>query len=388
VDSYCGMGDLCSGGNFIFRFLGKSFWIPNYSVKVIINLPLTFYSNINREKKGHQMEKAEKKFEIEKLRNVIVEYKIPMAFDLQNCIKEGDEGKPFLVVIDNIPAQIHIERIYEFRYKSESFHVAPFSKIEEDRGGMLSHSKVQIWFDSQIFDSGKIDIDAIRIIPDQFIDISIGYINKFINIYKNITTEYWLRPIIKKDIFNVQYVLVDSNDNMEIVSILIPKHHTVQFNGGEEFKLDKKKEDYFRDCLQSKSYNFRQELILNMLDNFNLGYYNVALLQSVTIFENFMYSNLKIKLSKTKLDKIKKKEDCGCMVGISEVCQTGLKEHFEVDFGNTEEFEKLKNDALKYRNLIVHGELLESIDKETCIKGLKAVENAIEYLFENIFYES
>lgn len=292
------------------------------------------------------MENAENKFEIEKLRNVIVEYKIPMSFDLQNCIKEGDEGKPFLVVIDNIPARISIERIYEFRYKNEGFHVAPFSKIEEDRGGMLSHSKVQIWFDSQTFDSGKIDKDVIRIIPDQFIDLSIGYINEFIKKYKNITNEYWLRPIIKKDIFNVQYVLIDTNDNKEIVSILISSHHIVQFNGGEEFKLDEEIEDYFRGCLQSKSYNFQKELRLNMLDNFNLGYYNVALLQSVTIFENFIYSNLKTKLSKKKLNKIKKKEDCGCMVGISEVCQRGLKEYFDVDFGNTEEFENLKNNAL------------------------------------------
>ena len=242
------------------------------------------------------MENAENKFEIDKLRNVIVEYKIPMAFDLQNCIKEGDEGKPFLVVIDNIPAKISIERIYELRYKNEGFQVAAFSKMEEDRGGMLSHSKVQIWFDSQTFDSGKIDKDVIQIIPDQFIDLSIEYINKFIKIYKNITNEYWLRPIIKKDIFNIQYVLVDTNASKGIVSILIPSHHTVQFNGGEEFKLDKEMEDYYRDCLQSNSYSFQKELQLNMEDNFNLGYYNVALLQSVTFFENFIYSSLKIKL--------------------------------------------------------------------------------------------
>ena len=39
-----------------------------------------------------QMENAENKFEIEKLRNIIVEYKIPMSFDLHNCIKAGDEA--------------------------------------------------------------------------------------------------------------------------------------------------------------------------------------------------------------------------------------------------------------------------------------------------------
>jgi len=122
------------------------------------------------------MENAENKFEIEKLRNVIVEYKIPKSFDLQNCIKEGDEGKPFLVVIDNIPARISIERIYEFRYKNEGFHVPPFSKMEEDRGGMLSHSKVQIWFDSQTFDSGKIDKDVIRIIEIVLMSLIFNFI--------------------------------------------------------------------------------------------------------------------------------------------------------------------------------------------------------------------
>ncbi|MDL1976348.1 MAG: hypothetical protein LWX55_16575 [Deltaproteobacteria bacterium] len=334
------------------------------------------------------MEKAENKFEIEKLRNVIVEYKIPMAFDLQNCIKEGDEGKPFLVVVDNVPARIRIERIYESRYKNEGFQVAPFSKIEEDRGGMLSHSKVQIWFDSQTFNSDRIDKDIIEILPDQFLYLSIEYINKFIKTYKNITNEYWLRSIIKKDIFNVQYVLIDTNNNKGIISILIPSHHTVQFNGGNEFKLNEENEEIFRASLQSNYYNFRQELNLNMLDNFSLGYYDVALLQSVIIFENFIYSNLKTKLSNTKLDKIKKKEDCGCMVGISEICQRGLKEYFDVDFGSTEEFENLKDNALKYRNLIVHGELSENIDKETCEKGLEAVKITIDYLVEKIFHET
>jgi len=149
-------------------------------------------------------------------------------------------------------------------------------------------------------------------------------------------------------------------------------------------------EDNFRSCLQSKYYDLQKELELNIRDNFNLGYYNIALLQSVTSFEYFINSNLKTKLrlSNTKLNQIKKKEDCGCMVGISEICQRGLKKHFDVDFGNTEEFENLKNDALSHRNKIVHGELLESIDKETCKKGLKAVETAKEYLIETIFYES
>jgi len=300
-------------------------------------------------------------------------------------MKPSDKGKPFLVVIDDIPAKIHIERIYEYRYRDEGFQLAPFSKIEEDRGGMLSHSNVQVWFDSQTFDSGKIDKSVMRLLPEQFIDLSILYRNKFIKSYKLVTNEYWLRPLILSDIFNVHYVLVDTDGNKEFVEEIMTSPHPVKFNGGKEFQLPAESEDLLRKILLSDSYDFGKEFLLNLSDNLSLGYYNITLVQAVTFFEYFVYSSLKQKLSKTKLDKIKKKEDCGCMVGISEVCERGILEHFDVDFGSTDEFDALKNNALKYRNLIVHGELLESIDKEKCEKAIESVRNAQAYLIQNVF---
>lgn len=324
-------------------------------------------------------------FNIDKIRNVILQFKIPMAFDVLNCIKKEDKGKSFLVAIDNIPARISIKRIYEFRYRDEGFKVAPFSKIGEDRGGMLSHSLVQVWFDRQTIDSGKIDKSLIRILPNQFIDLSIDYLNKFIKTYKHITNEYWLRPLIHKDIFNISYLLRDTANNTEHINLLIPSHQTVQFNGGKEFKLEDKTEEYFRSLLTSDAYSFEKEYLLNLTDNFSLGYFNIALVQAVTLFESFIYTHLKQCLSNTKLDKIKKKDECGCMAGISEVCERGLVEHFKLDFGSTEEYTNLKESALKYRNLIVHGELLQSIDKPTCEKALNTVKAAQVYLHEHLF---
>ena len=320
------------------------------------------------------------KFNINKLGNIILQFKIPMAFDLLDCLKKEDDGKPFIVVINNIPAKIYIERIYEFRYRNEGFQVTPCSKIREDRGGMLSHSKVQVWFDRQTFDSGEYNKETFRIMPDQFLDLSIEYLNKFIKSYRNITNEYWLRPVINEDVFNINSILIDTDNNQEVVHSL-SSHHILELNGGKPFKLDEKVETYFRNSLQSDHYDFRKELLLNIQDNFSLGYYNIALLQSVTALENFVYSHLKDKLSPTKLDKIKKKEECGCMVGISGVCERGLKKYFGIDFGNTEEFKNLKEKALKYRNPIVHGELVEKYlfswdkipgnDDERIIKFLK-----------------
>ena len=327
-------------------------------------------------------------FNVDKLRNVILQFKIPMAFDVLNCMKPGDNGKPFLVIIDDTPARLHFERIYEYRYKDEGFQLAPFSKIEEDRAGMLSHTNVQVWFDSQTFDSGRIDKSVIRILPEQFIDLSIKYLNKFIQIYKLVTSEYWLRPLIRRDIFNVHYVLVDTDDNKELVEQLITAPHQVRFNGGKEFQLPEETETLLRNMLLSDIYDFGKEFLLNLSDNLSLGYYNISLVQAVTFFEYFVYSSLKQKLSRTKLNKIKKKEPCGCMVGISEVCERGIREYFNIDFGSTSEFKALKNNALKYRNLIVHGELLESIDKKKCEKAIESVRNAQAYLIQNVFNKS
>jgi hypothetical protein len=161
----------------------------------------------------------------------------------------------------------------------------------------------------------------------------------------------------------------------------------VEFNGGKEFVLPNQDEDLLRNILVSDVYDFGKEFLLNLNDNLSLGYYNITLIQAVTWFEYFVYSHLKQRLSKTKLDKLKKK-DCGCMVGISEVCERGFLEYFDVDFGNTDEFRCLKENALKYRNLIVHGELIERISKEACQKALESVHDAQEYLINNVFSEA
>jgi hypothetical protein len=166
-------------------------------------------------------------FNIDRLRNIILQFRIPMAFDVRNCMKKDDQGTPFMVVLNNTPAKVHIERIYEFRYRDDGIQLAPFSKIEEDRGGTLSHSRVQVWFDSQTFDSDSFDKSIIRLGPDQFIDLSIDYLNKFIKTYKLVTNEYWLRPIIRKDIFNIQYILVDTDNNKEVCHELIPSVMTI-----------------------------------------------------------------------------------------------------------------------------------------------------------------
>jgi hypothetical protein len=324
------------------------------------------------------------KFDLANLKNIILQFRIPLAFDVLNSFKKEDAGNPYFVEINNIPAKIHFERIYDFKYKNE-FQIASYSKMQEDRNSLLSYMNAQVWFDKQAFDSEFIKRELILDAGPQFLDLAIQYLNKFINVYKAVTGEYWLRPIVRNDIFSYQYFLVDWAENHVHINHLIPKHHCVQFNGGEEFKLTDSQEHLLRSHLVANEYDIRSELWLDMQNNFSLGYYNIALLQSITAFENLVYSQLKKTLSKTKLDKIKKKADCGCMAGITEVCTQGIKQYYGVNFSNTQEFLDLKNKALKYRNLIVHGEILEQIDQNICESGIEAVIAAENYLISNVF---
>ena len=323
------------------------------------------------------------KFQLEKLRNVIVQYKLPVAFDILDSIENQNNGEPYLIQIDDIPALIKTKRIYDFRWK-EDFQLAEYSKMEEDRSGILSYSVIQIWFDEQMINSGKIDKDKIRLFTEQFVGLSIEYLNKFINIYRGVTNQFWIRNVVRKDIMNYQYYLLDSDDNTESIFQLATKDG-IYFNGGKEFQIEEEKDQRLRHYLLEHHYSFKDDMVAFMLDNFHLGRYNLALIQGATLFENFIYSELKKHLSNTKLDKIKKKEDCGCLVGISEICKRGIKEYFDFDFGNTQEWKDIQLYMLRPRNKIVHGDILKNIEKDDCEKGLIAVKKGEKLLKEMAF---
>jgi len=327
------------------------------------------------------------KFNKKTLKNIIIQFNIPFGIDVLNSIKEGDVGKPYMVVIDKTPVMLRFERIYDFKYKSDGIDMAAFSKIDEDRSGILSYMKIQIHFDTQIFKKVNIDREKILMYSEVFFEVGIEYVNKFLKSYKQNTDQFWIRNVTKKDIFGYIYHLVDSDKNSATTTSSIPKGNPITFNGGKEFKLEDKKDEVLRKLLKTDYNDLREELIYDMQDSFSLGKYNTALLQSVMRFENFVYSNLKLNnISNRKIDNFKRKE-CGCLIGISEVCTKVFKEIFEIDFGETVEFENLKKYALKNRNKIIHGEIIHDIGKEASYNAIKSVGDAEMYLVENVFTE-
>lgn len=328
-------------------------------------------------------------FNIDNLKNVVVQMKIPMAFDVLDSFTNEDEGKPYFVVVDNIPAKIHFKRIYDFRYKNdigEKFFKdrRDFYKIKEDRNTLLSYMEVQVWFDNKMFNSEKIDKSKITLFPDQFIEASLPFLNKFINTYVSITGQFWLRRLIKRDIMSYQYLLINSDNYTQQIMSPFDGEHIVEFNS-KPFKLDNSLDTQLRNHLENGEYSWINDMVSIANNNYKLGMYNIALTQLAILFENYVYTNLNKKLSNTKLKKIKKKEECGCLVGISEICTRGIKEYFSYDFGATKEWDNIKNHLLKYRNKIVHGEQIEEISEAIYLDALKAQQQGIKKLSENVF---
>jgi hypothetical protein len=319
------------------------------------------------------------------VQNYIMFFNLPFAFDVENSAAQEHKGSPYLLTIDNIPALLRFERVYDFRYKDANF-LSPFSKTDQDRSGLLSYTRVQVWYDRQTFQKHNLDTAQLHNQTEFFIDLCIKYINKFINSYKIASEQFWLRHLVRKDIFNLGAILFYNDKTQEnLVSVLVPSHQVVQFNGGKDFALSQEQDELLRQILTSSDYDFHSDMEFHMLDNYHLGYYNIALIQSVILFENFIHTFVRKKLSKTKYDKIKKKVDCGCIVGISEVCERGFKEYFDFDFGTTVEFQAVKENALLFRNKIVHGEIMEDIGEEKCFKAIDAVVKAQKLLYERVF---
>ena len=314
-------------------------------------------------------------FDANNLRNVVLEFKIPFALDLEDSFDKEDLGKGYKIDIDDVPVMIRTKRNYNENSSLNGAKIAPYSKIEKDRFGILSTTTVQVWFYQQSFNSPRIEKDMIRLMPLQFLPLALEYLNKLIRVYKQVKFESWIPQLTEREILALNCILIDNNREEERVTVTI--NQPVTFNGGKNFSHTPIEDKLLRNSLVKNDINLQLELVLAADNNFDRMEYNLALIQCAIRFENYVYTYLNGKLSNTKLNNIKKKEPCGCLSGIYEVCTKGILSCFGFDFGNTDEFKAFHEKVLKIRNDLVHGERLDSITKEQCSEAIKATSNAL-----------
>jgi|GEM_PF-1919982 len=322
----------------------------------------------------------------DELNYIIIDFCIPYAFKVVDSEINIINQKSHQVIVNGISAIINIEKVFDYRYKEEQgIKIKARRQVKGDRHGTNAYSKVQVWFDENTFSqeffdrkfllfSGNLDTLAKR---------AVDYVNKFIREYRELSREFWMRPINLRELSACRVIAL-SKDGRTTSAKTTLEEVDIKFLEKPQI-LTHEETERLRNMLLCEDYDFRSEIFLDALDFQSLGKKNLALLLAVTRFENFVYKELKNLLSRTKLDKIKKKDPCQCMVGITGVCTKGFKEHFDLDFESTLEWRELRDNALRPRNKIVHGEIEEEISDEMCHEALKSVQAAEVYLHNHLF---
>ncbi len=326
------------------------------------------------------------KFNIDKLNLIILAYDLPFALDLKDCLSVEHTGENFSIVLNGIPGQLRTERVY--KEPSLNYNIGPFpeikigsdSKIDNDRYGFLSYTKIQIWFDSRAFDTLGIERKHLMSSADKLFDLSLKYLNKFLMDYRSSTREYWIRPVKKRDILSSVCIWQDSDEKDERCFSGI--HADISFN--KDMSIPQDQENILRKLIASAEDDLADSLLLSAYDNLDLGNYNNTIIQCAILFEHFIYTSLDGKLSKKKLKKIQRKVDCNCFVGVYQICTTGLKQEFGLDFGDSEEFINFHKKVLKIRNDLVHGAKLQNVEYQDANEAIAVTLIAIDKLHSEL----
>ncbi|MGE5398612.1 MAG: hypothetical protein ACM3MK_13890 [Chitinophagales bacterium] len=320
-------------------------------------------------------------FDPEKLKNIIVTFMLNFPLNLKDCYEANDEGEPYLVVIDGNTAKLYVKRHYQCANTFNGAELAPFSRIEQDRYGLMSKTEIQMWFDRQTLDSIILEQSEMYSLNQKIFELTIEYLNNFINKYRRVTRHFWIPSVRENDIISYRYIQLDQNGETQTSSVICTQ--STQFNGGDQFCLSDEQEFALRNQLANNTDDLQDDLRLSIHNNFEQGHYNFAIIQCAILFENWVYSRLNDKLSKTKLKKIEQKDSSGCMSGIFEICTKGLKDVLGLDFGTTNEFNDFHTNVLRIRDELVHGEILEPVSHDQCHKAIVTTLIALQYLSDH-----
>lgn len=312
------------------------------------------------------------------IQNIVYEFILPYALDLKDNFQKWEES--YIVVIDNLPVQIRTERLFN---KSDDYIIAN-CKIDNDRLWLISKTKVQIWFDEKAINSWLLNKELLLLWTNEWLIFWLKYLNKFLKDYKVCTEDYWLFPIKKEYI--LKYIFYTLNNKSELInnSNHILPFQIWNFNWDNEIFIWEEIDIFFRKMLvDNNSYNLQKELVLEIYNNYDLENYNLVIIQNSILFESFVYGFLnRLQISNGKIDKMKKKEQCWCIVWIYEVCTSWFNSLW-FKFQNTNEFINFYENVLKVRNKLVHWKKLDNVTKEEAKNSIEYTRLAINYISNN-----
>ena len=291
-----------------------------------------------------------------------------------------------LTLDDKSEVSFSFSRIFAEQLPLHDFKMPPKGRIDFDTFGQLSRSIVEISFSPSQIDTRYYSELTNQELKHKYLsEKAREFLGIFIKQYVQVTEQFWVRPVTQTEVLSYDVEIFFSSAQKAAIRVPIAEMIDTR---SESHHLSEEKNDELITALKEPKTDKVKQLIMSA-ENFKLyEEHELAIVQCALAFEMYIYKHLEIAIEKkiTTISQVKKhkKKDkkvdgCSCHVGIQKICEIGLKNMLDIDFGNTEEFDAMRSNVILLRNNIVHGNDI-SVDADSAELAISSTKNALNYL--------
>ncbi|AEX21751.1 hypothetical protein VEJY3_06285 [Vibrio sp. EJY3] len=337
------------------------------------------------EVKMQQVDNRKEPFEkLSAIHGIYINFLSFVPFDVADSHLFEGKQNAYRVSENGSIVEIRFQRIYQQQPGIYAISYAPGGKLDVDRYGQLSRTNVTVCLTPKILESNGIEESDLTNgkATDILLELALRYFSRFTDAYRESTGQFWVSVPSKSEVVScliqVQYF------SGEAIDIMSPLLAPVNFSGGKGHFISPEQDRVLRAKFGSGEKDQVSQLLLSAQGFEHSEQYELVIIQCAIAFEFYIYNRINELTSKTQIKKQTKKPECGCHTGVNQLCETGLKALFKVDFGATDQFTHLSENILKVRNRIVHGDSTVSVTKTAATEAISVTKQAIDWL-ENRF---
>ncbi|MBI4298798.1 MAG: hypothetical protein HY666_03465 [Chloroflexi bacterium] len=128
------------------------------------------------------------------LKNVVVTFDLPFVLRLIDSVhldSRPTDYQDYIFPLGGVPAML--------RFEKKVRSLPGIQVAIEDRRGVLTYSVVQVWFDQQFFKVNEVQTNY-QVHTELLKQAAITYVNRFLDLYRDITGCYWIRPVHEEEV--------------------------------------------------------------------------------------------------------------------------------------------------------------------------------------------
>lgn len=289
----------------------------------------------------------------------------------------------YAITVDGKEALITIRRIQREQVEGFVVEGTRTMQIQFDKYGRSSYSRVEIKFPWQmdLQEHGRKPLLLGDIPPRRKAkELALKFVNRFIEVIRYVTEEYWLEPVRYQDILSFEDFYWDGKQRTRAgITLIDTGVGGIRISTGHPFQLSHEKIEQINALLKGESkQDISKILLMNAKDAVLMEDFRLATLEGVTALETVLSGFIRKRGEQTGISK-EKLEDFIVKVGLTgnlEVVLRMLTEGLEQIDGDTLE---LCKGAITTRNNILHEGLMDVSPTET-ERRILSIEKMILYL--------